>query len=120
MRAVVIILACLAIAKIWAHDHFYRAATNAALIDAFRPQAEKTCAREATKLGAARNARWLLPESGAISIGGNFTSVMIWDVNNPLWDVRYRHPHLTITTTTPRKLTCSFDLAVGLAFVKAL
>ena len=34
--------------------------------------------------------------------GSKMASVMLWDFSNPMWDVRYRHPHLVLTTTGPR------------------
>jgi hypothetical protein len=45
---------------------------------------------------------------------------MLWDYDNPLWGVRYRHPHLVLTSGGARQLTCSYDLTVGVAFVRAL
>jgi hypothetical protein len=120
MRALVIVCACLAVLKVWTQDHFYRSAMNTALIDAYRPRAEKTCGREAAKYVGTAHMEWSMSADDAITIGGRVAPVMIWDYDNPLWAVRYRHPHLVITADGPRKLRCSFDLAVGVAFVQAL
>lgn len=120
MRALVVICACLAVFKVWTQDRLYRTAVSDVLVDAYRPRAEKLCGREAARYGNAKAASWSMPEEGAITIGANVASVMIWDYDNPLWAVRYRHPHLVMTSAVPRKLRCSFDLAVGVAFVEAL
>lgn len=122
MRALVIICASLAILKVWTQDTLYRSAVSEVLVDAYRPRAEKICDREAGRLAGAGAgaAEWSMPADDAISVGSKVANVMIWDYHNPLWAVRFRHPHLIMTTTAPRKLRCSFDLTVGVAFIEAL
>lgn len=120
MRALLIICACLAAAKVWTQDHLYRTAMSEALVDAYRQRAEQVCGREASRYTGATVPRWTTPENQAITVGSSVAPVMIWDYNNPLWEVRYRHPHLIMTSAAPQKLKCSFDLAVGVAFVQQL
>ena len=120
MRLLVILCASLAILKVWYQDNIYRSAMSAALVDAYRPRAEKLCTREATRFGAAMGSDWTVAADAAVTVGSPVGTVMYWDYDNPLWAVRYRHPHLIMTASAPRKLKCSFDLAVGVAFVEAL
>lgn len=118
MRVIVIAFGCLAAFKVWTQDRMVRAAMSEALIQAYRERAQQVCARESSKTGTAAPATWAAaPE---ISIGSRVASVMVWDYDNPMWGVRYRHPHLVLTASGPRKLRCSYDLAVGVAFVQAL
>ncbi|MEQ1672821.1 MAG: hypothetical protein ABL893_18365, partial [Hyphomicrobium sp.] len=80
----------------------------------------KDASREAAKPAAASVALWSSAEVAEITIGAKVADVMLWDYNNPLWDVRYRHPHLVLTASGARSLKCSYDLRAGVAFVQVL
>ncbi|MDP1601983.1 MAG: hypothetical protein Q8M03_01835 [Legionella sp.] len=118
MRFIVIAFAALACLKVWTQDKLYRSAMSDALIEAYRERAQQVCSRESAKHGAAGSGLWA--SAAEITVGSKVASVMLWDYDNPLWGVRYRHPHLVLTSGGARKLTCSYDLMVGVAFVKAL
>ena len=118
MRFIVIALAALACLKVWTQDKLYRSAMSEALIEAYRERAQQVCNRESVKHGPAGGGLWA--SSAEITVGSNLASVMLWDFDNPLWGVRYRHPHLVLTSDGARKLTCSYDLTAGVAFVRAL
>lgn len=120
MRALVIIFACLAILKVWTQDTLYRDAVSSALVSAYRPHAEKLCTREAARVSGVKTTQWSMPDGEAITVGSKVASVMIWDYDNPMWAVRYRHPHMVMQASGARPLTCSYDLAVGIAFIQAL
>jgi hypothetical protein len=128
MRAILLAVASLAAAKVWTQDHFVRVAMGDALILAYRERAQVVCSRETSKDGAkdtvkAANASvgpWARDAHAAITIGSKISGVMLWDYNNPLWDVRYRHPHLVLTATGARAMTCSYDLTAGVAFVRVM
>lgn len=120
MRSILIVVAGLAVAKVYAQDHFVRASFTDALIAAYSEKAQQICAREGAKHGAATPAAWSAARDAHVTIGGKVASVMIWDYSNPLWAVRYRNPHLVLSASGSRKLKCSFDVSAGVAFVQVL
>jgi hypothetical protein len=118
MRILVLAFGALACVKVWTQDRFVRAAMGDALIQAYRERAQQVCVRETAKSGTASAAQWTAANSAEITIGSPIAKVMLWDVSNPMWDVRYRHPHLLLTSAGPHKLRCSYDLNAGVAFVQ--
>jgi hypothetical protein len=129
MRFLVLGFGLLACVKVWTQDRMVRAAMGEALIQAYREKAQQVCGQESLKAdpvkreglkGGAGSNPWATSTADEITIGSKLTSVMLWDYNNPMWDVRYRHPHLVLTTHGNRKLRCSYDLAVGVALVQAM
>lgn len=119
MRAIVLTVACLAVVKVWTQDRIVRASLSDALITAYHERAQQVCGRESAKFGGSNAANWSAPKP-EVTIGGKVASVMLWDYDNPLWAVRYRHPHLVMTASGPRKLRCSYDVSVGVAFIQPL
>ena len=120
MRFIVLAFGFLACFKVWTQDRLVRGAMSDALIQAYRERAQQVCGRESAKFGMAASSPWSTAGAAEVTIGSDIASVMLWDYDNPLWDVRYRHPHLVLMASGPRKLRCSYDLAVGVAFVQAL
>lgn len=129
MRAIVIGFALLACAKVWTQDRLVRAAMSEALIQAYRERAQQVCARESSKEAGTEapkfastlaKSQWSAASPAEITIGGKVATVMLWDVDNPLWNVRYRNPHLVLTSTGARKWQCSYDVTAGVAFLQAL
>ena len=119
MRFLVITVALLAGLKVWTQDRFYRAALSDALVQAYRERAAVVCGQASVKHGATGKEPWT-STAAEVTIGGKVANVMLWDYENPLWDVRYRHPHLVLTADGARRMTCSYDMTAGVAFVKVL
>jgi hypothetical protein len=105
MRIIVIAFAALACLKVWTHDKLYRSAMSDALIEAYRERAQQVCSRESARHGTAAAGLWA--RAAEITVGGDVARVMLWDYDNPLWGVRYRHPHLVLTSGGARQLTCA-------------
>lgn len=120
MRFIVITFALLAGLKVWTQDRYYRAALSDALIEAYRERAQVVCGQASAKHGATGREVWTKPATTEVTVGGKVATVMLWDTENPLWGVRYRNPHLVLTSDGPHRLTCSYDMTAGVAFVKAL
>jgi hypothetical protein len=115
MRAVVLALAILAGVKIWTQDRLFRAATEDALIAAYRDRAVAACGKDAGRNAAA----WLRPASVRLQIGRPDVAVDIWDVHNALWDVRYKQPVLLVSTTEEAgPAECIYDVTIGAATVR--
>lgn len=116
MRKALIIFAGLAAFKVWAQDRFYRSAMQDALMTAYRERAQQVCIKEAQKPGkAVAAANWPASASAEVTIGTSSLSVALWDFDNPLWDVRFRHPHLVLTSSGSPGARCAFDMVAGLA-----
>ena len=115
LRILLFLLAGLSGLKVWAQDHYQRAIYNEALLQAYGGQARLNCQKELTRIVAGKPASRL--EGGEVVIGNTRTSVALWDVDNPLWDVRYRHPHILIKAQGGHELRCAYDLMAGLASV---
>ena len=115
LRILVIFVAGLAGLKVWAQDRYYRAIMHEALISAYEDRAATTCQKEVLKTQRAKPAQsWTGPE---IVIGSRHADVALWDIDNPLWDVRFRHPNLILKAGTAGHLRCSYDLTAGLAAI---
>jgi hypothetical protein len=118
MRTVLLGLLLLAGLKVWFQDHTYRVAMADAVVEAYRDRAVEVCRRSATK-GApgSRDSRpngWGMATSAEAVIGNPDIRVAIWDTQNPLWDQRFRDPHLVLTSTAAGA-RCSYDLRGGVA-----
>jgi hypothetical protein len=131
IRFLVLGFGMLACVKVWTQDRMVRAAMSEALIQAYRERAQQVCGLESAKTDLVRRAAvkgssagsenpWVTSTADEVTIGSKLTSVMLWDYKNPMWDVRYRHPHLVLTAHGPRKMRCSYDLSVGVALVQGL
>jgi hypothetical protein len=117
MRSLVLIVALLAGLKVWTQDHLYRSATSAALITAYRDRAAESCFKSVTKTALAdlKANPWQRPKLSRIVIGDPDAEVAFWDWQNPLWSVRFRHPHLELSADTPTMPTCRYDISAGVA-----
>lgn len=115
LRIVVILVAGIAGLKVWAQDRYYRAIMHEALISAYQERAAATCQKEILKTQRSKPVQpW---SSAEIVIGSRRAEVALWDIDNPLWDLRYRHPNLVLKAGTAGDIRCSFDLTVGLAAI---
>jgi hypothetical protein len=120
MRMVLFAVAALAGLKVWTQDRYVRAAMGEALLTAYRERAQQVCLKETPKLAKPVANPWSGPVPAEIRIGNPGTRVAIWDFDNPLWDVRYRHPHIMLTSDSQTRAQCSYDLIAGIAKVSPL
>lgn len=113
LRIVVMVVAALAGLKVWAQDRYQRGIFHDALIAAYGEQARTRCQKELAK---ASPGKWH-PRTDALSvtIGNAATDVAVWDVDNPLWEVRYRHPHIMVPASERDQASCAYDIVAGLA-----
>ena len=119
LRTLVIMLAVLAGAKIWAQDLLFREGAEDALLRAYRDRAIAACQSEpiAQRAGA-DGPLWTRPAAVDLVIGRSSANVRIWEVNDDLWPVRYRHPHVVLTLAGGKPApTCEYDVIEGRAYV---
>lgn len=117
LRTTLMLAAALAGAKVWASDRYHRAIYSDALIAAYGDKAQATCQKEISRV--ARIYANLRLNASDVVIGSPTAKVALWDVDNPLWDVRYKHPHLLLSAEPVADVRCAFDLTAGLASVQA-
>ena len=118
MRTILLGLVVLAGAKVWFQDRAYRAAMSEAVVEAYRERAIEVCRRNAPKRATgARDeapAQWAAPSQIEAVIGNPDIDVAVWDTQNPLWNQRYRDPHLILTSSAGgRSARCAYDVHEG-------
>lgn len=116
MRRAVILVAALAASKVWTQDRMYRSIMQDALIAAYRDRAAATCQKELARTTRPAPNLWTSSSPAEVTIGNASTDVAVWDFENPLWDVRFRHPHVKLTAADAKSY-CAFDVAAGLATI---
>jgi hypothetical protein len=118
---VVIVLALLVAAKVWAQDRMYREAAGEALLAAYKLHAEAACAgRPQTDARgmpvAVGSVNWKVAETAEILLGNPRLSVPIWQVDHPLWNARYKNPIVRLTVGDRySRLACDYDVLAGSA-----
>lgn len=114
MRIVVIVFAILAGIKVWTQDKLVRTALGDALIQAYREKAVSACRKLPVKPAL------VFGDETTVSVGNGDIEVAFWDVNSPLWQVRFRHPHIMLRAVGPDGLqSCAYDVVAGLATIAA-
>ncbi len=119
MRVFVVLLALLAGGKIWFQESAYRTATRDALVSAYGSRAAQSCQAQ-----PAVDVRGVALTVGAIDWARNATidymvgnpnvPVYPWQVDSPLWDKRYKHAHLRLTSgDSMTRIVCDYDLVAG-------
>ncbi|MGE3230014.1 MAG: hypothetical protein AB7J30_11315 [Hyphomicrobium sp.] len=119
MRFLVLALALLAGLKIWIQDTVYRSAAEEAIVLAYRARAADACA------GASHPA--LAPDRGApadwssgaeprVTVGNPALGVHVWDVDNALWNARFRQPYLVLAAPGAG-LACTYDILAATATI---
>ena len=120
MRFVVIILALLAGFKVWTQDRMYRSVVGEALVQAYRDRAIEVCRKQTAKTVPVASAHtvaqlWSTASPAEITLGASDVDVAVWDTQNPLWQQRFRNPHLVLTGTGGSSAHCAYDLEAGAA-----
>jgi len=120
MRALILTLALLATLKIWIQDTIYRAATEEALVSAYRARAADACARSTParerRPGDAEAVDWTREAEPRVSVGNPAIPVHIWQFENELWNARFRQPYLVLAADRT-SLSCTYDILADTAEV---
>jgi hypothetical protein len=122
MKAVVIFLALLAAAKLGYQEYLFRSATRDALIGAYREQAVQACQKDARNqtLGLDRQG-WANPKAIRVVIGKSSVDIYPWQVDDPMWNVRYRNPYLVLTASQrAATVSCEYDIVNASASVSRM
>lgn len=122
LRAVVISLGVLAIAKLASQAYLYQQATENIIVATFKDRAILACARTGAQ-GPLRipGQTWVASAEIELSIGKPDLDVALWQVNHRLWPARYKTPYLMVTPATDiMSVTCAYDVVAGYATVHRL
>ncbi len=120
MRFVVIILVLLASLKVWTQDRMYRSVVGEALVEAYRDRAIEVCRKQTAKTVPVASQRtvaglWSVASAAEITLGASDVNVALWDTENPLWQQRFRNPHLVLTGTGDSSAHCTYDFRACVA-----
>jgi hypothetical protein len=119
MKAVVFILVLLASVKLGHQEYLYRSATREAIVAAYRESAAEACQKDARNiiLGVTAQA-WINSPSIQLMIGKSGLDVQFWQVDNKLWNARYRNPLLVLSTGSRKgEVYCEYDIVNAAASV---
>lgn len=120
MRLLVIAIALLAGLKVWTQDRLYRTAVSETVVAAYRERAAQTCHLSASRAQRSAQNPWAALNAAEVVIGDHKANVTMWDFDNPMWNVRFRHPHLVLTAKGAPGRACVYDLVFGMATVRPL
>ncbi|MBU2581877.1 MAG: hypothetical protein KJ622_09185 [Alphaproteobacteria bacterium] len=119
MRSIVVLLAALALVKIYTQDQIYRSATSQALIDAYRTKAISACRHDVGNLLG--ETQWDEPAAIDVEIGRNDLGIGVWDANHPLWEAAFLRPYLVLSPAgDASRLKCTYDIPADAADVARL
>lgn len=118
MRALVVVLAILAAAKLWTQGYLYREGAQDALIRAYRERAIAACQSQPGPRADVQSPLWTRPATVDVVIGRSSANVRIWQLSSALWPARFKNPHvvLTVNDGTPPSM-CEYDVIEGRAYV---
>ena len=115
MRAIVLVLMFLAFVKVWTQDRMFRSAAEDALVAAYRDKAVQACQKGA---GKAAGEIWSRQASVRLRIGSPEVAVNIWDTDHALWNTRYKHPFLVLSSSAgAQKSLCTYDVTLDSASI---
>jgi len=120
LRVLVLTLAVLAGAKIWAQERLFREGSEEALIRAYRERAMAACqsAQALFAGGGATNLLWTRPTSVDLVIGRSNVDVHIWQLASERWPLRFKHPHVVLSLgAADASSTCEYDVIEERAYV---
>src|SRR4029453_12782769 len=99
-----------------------RGATRDAFVGAFKGHAAEACPTDARSQRFSLGPQpWANPKSIARVIGKCSLDVYPWQVDNPMWNARYRHPYLFLTASQRSgTVSCEYDIINAAASVSRL
>jgi hypothetical protein len=122
MRAVVIFLALLAAAKLGYQEYLFRAATQDAIISAYKGHAVQACQNDARSHNFGVGAQaWANPKTIRLVIGKSSLDVFPWQIDHAMWNARFRNPYLFLTAGQQSgTVNCEYDIINAAAAVSRM
>ena len=122
MKAIVILLAILAVIKVGIREHLSRSSSDDVIVAAYRERAADACQREPKSLAlGVSDKSWSRDTRARVAIGKTNVGVYLWQVDDERWNARYRNPYLHLNTVARGgKITCEYDIVNGAAIISRL
>jgi hypothetical protein len=122
MKAIVILLALLAAAKLGYQEYLFRGGARDALVGAYKEHAVQACQKDARSLTLGMGAQaWANPKAIRLVIGKSSIDVYPWQVDHALWNARYRNPYLLLTASQrTATVSCEYDIVNAAASVSRM
>lgn len=122
MRVLVIIGAMLALLKLGYQEYLFRVSTRDVIVATYQERALSNCQKQAKSQGIAGVlSNWTKPSSVSLVIGKSGIDVSFWEINNAMWNARYRNPYLHIVADErSSSVYCEYDILNGSAVVQRL
>jgi hypothetical protein len=119
MKTVVFILALLASLKLGHQEYLYRSATREAIVAAYKERAAAACQKDGRTAGFGLTPQaWANAASVQLAIGKTNLDVQFWQVDNALWNARYRNPFLILSAgARTGQVYCEYDIVNAAASV---
>ncbi|MEZ5817512.1 MAG: hypothetical protein R3D44_10550 [Hyphomicrobiaceae bacterium] len=116
MRFLVFVLVVLAASKVATQQYLISTTKNEIIIAAYKDRAVTACREAARARRLAIPASWAPASDIRVVIGKSSVDVALWQVDNVLWQARYKAPFLVVPVEAPpHGLFCEFDIAQGAA-----
>ena len=124
MKTVVFILVLLAAFKLGQQEYLYRTATRDVIVAAYKDRAVQACAKDGRNANLGLSPQtWANSSSIQLVIGKSGLDVQLWQVDNHLWNARYRNPLIILSAETRSGLGqayCEYDIVNAAASVYRL
>jgi hypothetical protein len=119
MKPIVLFLALLAAVKLAHQEYLFRVGAREAIVGAYKEHASEACQSEARGSSPAVSAQaWASPAAVQLVIGKASLDVRLWQVDNALWNARYRNPYLLLTPGEHSgTIYCEYDILNAAAAV---
>jgi hypothetical protein len=119
MKAIVVLLAILAALKVGVREQLFRTSSQDVIVAAYRERAADACQREPkSQVLGIETKGWSKASEARVAIGKNDVGVFLWQVDDELWNARFRNPYLYLSTTARTgKFGCEYDIVKGAASV---
>ncbi|KAB2851347.1 MAG: hypothetical protein F9K44_01875 [Hyphomicrobiaceae bacterium] len=122
MRALVVTAALLALLKVGYQEYLFRVSARDVIVATYQERAVSHCQKQARSQGIAGIlSNWSKPSSVSLVIGKGGIDVQFWEINNAMWNARYRNPYLHIVADEKSSaIYCEYDILNGSAVVQRL
>lgn len=119
MKSVVFILALLASLKLGHQEYLYRNATRDVIVAAYKERAVQACQKDGRNASLGLTPQtWASSASVQLAIGKSSLDVQFWQVDNQLWNARYRNPFLILSAgARTGHVFCEYDIVNAAATV---
>lgn len=122
LRALVVTLAVLAGAKIFAQERLFRDGSEEAILRAYSDRAMAACQSASVPGSAVSMPLWTKPTSVDLVIGRSNVDVRLWQIASERWPLRFKHPHivLTLDSSGDTRPMCEYDVIEERAYVTVM